>query len=37
MCVQVKYGMGRHSENVTAEEGLEQLKVRGSPGAPYLG
>ncbi|KAL2131361.1 hypothetical protein VTI74DRAFT_5196 [Chaetomium olivicolor] len=26
MCFEVKYGMGRHSENVTPEEGLEQLK-----------
>ncbi|KAK4148746.1 hypothetical protein C8A00DRAFT_19476 [Chaetomidium leptoderma] len=25
-CFQVKYGMGRHSENVGPEEGLEQLK-----------
>lgn len=28
MCFEVKYGMGRHSENVTAAESLEQLKVR---------
>ncbi|KXX81540.1 hypothetical protein MMYC01_202479 [Madurella mycetomatis] len=26
MCFEVKYGMGRHSENVTAAETLEQLK-----------
>jgi len=25
-CFEVKYGMGRHSENVTPAEGLEQLK-----------
>jgi hypothetical protein len=28
MCFEVKYGMGRHSENVSPEEGFEQLKVR---------
>lgn len=27
MCFEVKYGMGRHVENVGMEEGLEQLKV----------
>ncbi|GAB1315559.1 Rhodopsin domain-containing protein [Madurella fahalii] len=26
MCLEVKYGMGRHSENVRPEESLEQLK-----------
>ncbi|KAH6688256.1 hypothetical protein F5X68DRAFT_260772 [Plectosphaerella plurivora] len=26
MCFEVKYGMGRHSENVLPEEGFEQLK-----------
>ncbi|KAK0750291.1 hypothetical protein B0T18DRAFT_428258 [Schizothecium vesticola] len=26
MCFEVKYGMGRHIENVSMEEGLEQLK-----------
>ncbi len=28
-CFEVKYGMGRHAENVSAAEGAEQLKVRG--------
>lgn len=27
MCCEVKYGMGRHVENVTPEEAIEQLKV----------
>ncbi|KAM0272199.1 hypothetical protein ACHAQH_008822 [Verticillium albo-atrum] len=26
MCFQVKYGLGRHSENVTAEEGAEHMR-----------
>ncbi|KAH6855567.1 hypothetical protein B0I37DRAFT_58362 [Chaetomium sp. MPI-CAGE-AT-0009] len=26
MCFEVKYGMGRHAENVTPEEGVQQLK-----------
>jgi hypothetical protein len=30
MCFEVKYGMGQHSENVTPEEGLQQLKVGSS-------
>jgi hypothetical protein len=34
MCFEVKYGMGRHIENVGMEEGLEQLKVRHSMPAP---
>ena len=27
MCFEVKYGMGRHVENVRLEESMEQLKV----------
>jgi hypothetical protein len=38
MCFEVKYGMGRHIENVGMEEGLEQLKVRHSmPAPPFFG
>jgi hypothetical protein len=36
MCFEVKYGMGRHIENVSMEEGLEQLKVCHSIPAPPL-
>lgn len=36
MCFEVKYGMGRHVENVGMQEGLEQLKVRHSmPASPF--